>query len=598
VRRRTLIGAAAPVFLAGAAGLAGCVPRSAQEAGARLRALLDASDEAALQRNPIAGWWRGDARFLARHGNTLTDAAIEAERRAAERDLAALSAIPRERLSPADRIARDTFAQARRDALELASPPAVRLWSRLPIDQHDGWHLEFADLSAGQSVLPYRTLSDHEAGFARIDGHLGWLGTVVQRLRQGRDEGVVPPRFVVEKLLVQLDAMLARPAEQWPPWQPAVALQGVPTARHDEFRRRYRAAIDDGLRPAWAQLRDVLRSEVLPAARTTVGLAALPGGADHYAMLLRHHTTTGLDAARIHALGRAEVERIAAGMREVMRTVRWEGGLPAFFEHLRTDARFRPSSAEALAEGYRAIGRRVDAALPRLFDRRPGMALEIRPIPDDLAPTAAGAYYTSGSAETGTPGVFYFNAHDLPSRSTWGMETLYLHEAVPGHHHQGAIASENESLPNLLRHEGNSAYWEGWALYAEGLGAELGLFTDPYQRFGWLNDEMLRAMRLVVDTGLHAFGWTREQAIDYLLANSAMGRTDAVSEAERYIVNPGQACAYMVGALTIRRLRAEAEQRLGARFDLRAFHAQVLDTGAVPLAVLEAKLADWVAGRT
>ena len=589
MRRRSLLGGGALL------PLAACAPRAADEPGTRLRALLAASDEAHLARNPVSGWWRGDARFLARHGDWLDDAAIAAEGRAAEDDLAALATIPRERLAPADRIARDTFAHARREALEASSPAVVRIAARLPIDHYDGWHMAFAELSTGEGVLPYRTEADHEAGFARIEGHVAWTASVVRRLREGVAEGIVPPRFVVEKTIAQFDAELALPVERSRFWRPASTLEGVPPARHDELRRRTRALIEGRLRPAWARVRDVLRDEVLPAARTTVGLSALPGGAAHHEHLLRGHTTTDLGAARIHALGRAEVARITGEMEAVMRDVGWRGTLPAFFEHLRTDARFRPASAEALAEGYRAIGRKVRAALPRLFERLPRMPLEVRPVPPDTAPSAAAAYYTPGSVETGTPGVFYFNAHDLASRSTWSMETLYLHEGEPGHHFQGALAAEDASLPKLLRFDGNTAYWEGWALYAESLGAELGLITDPYQRFGFLNDTMLRAMRLVVDTGLHMLGWTRDEALAYLLGHSALGRTEAANEVDRYIVDPGQACAYMVGALTIRRLRAEAERRLGSRFDLRAFHAQVLDTGAVPLAVLEGKLGDWLA---
>jgi uncharacterized protein (DUF885 family) len=284
-------------------------------------------------------------------------------------------------------------------------------------------------------------------------------------------------------------------------------------------------------------------------------------------------------------------------MDAVRRQVGFQGDLPAFFEHIRTDPRFKPASAEALAEGYRAIGRRVEAAIPRLFRTTPRSALEIRPVPAFLERNQAGAYYQQGTPDGTRPGVFYFNTYDLPSRTTPGMETLYLHEAVPGHHFQISLAQENEPLPNFMRFGGNTAFVEGWALYAESLGDELGLFTDPYQNYGRLDDEMLRAMRLVVDTGIHAMGWSRDQAIQYMLANSAMGRTDATSEVERYIAIPGQALAYKIGQLKIRELRTRAERALGDRFDIRDFHEQVLGTGALPLTVLERKIDDWIASR-
>ena len=278
-----------------------------------------------------------------------------------------------------------------------------------------------------------------------------------------------------------------------------------------------------------------------------------------------------------------------------MQRVGFQGSLSEFFEYLRTDRLFQPASAAAVLDGYRAIGGRVDVGMPRLFNVAPKTVLEIRPTPDYQAPTDAAARYNSGAPDTGKPGVFYFNTYDLKSRSTWSMETLYLHEAIPGHHFQNMLAVENAALPKLLRFGWNTAYGEGWALYAESLGPELGLFEDSYQLFGYYDAEMLRAMRLVVDTGLHAFGWTREQAIDYMLAHSAMGRTDVVAEVERYIVNPGQALAYKIGALTIQRLRRKAEQALGARFDVRAFHSKVLMTGAIPMTVLEASVDDWIA---
>jgi uncharacterized protein (DUF885 family) len=284
-------------------------------------------------------------------------------------------------------------------------------------------------------------------------------------------------------------------------------------------------------------------------------------------------------------------------MEKIRQQVNFTGDLHAFFNHLRAAKEFQPKSAEDLRQRYLAVQKRLEATIPRDFSLVPKSRLEIRPVPPYLEKSQAGGYYNPGTPDGTRPGVFYYNTYDLPSRQTWGVETLFLHEGIPGHHFQISLTQENTKLPNFLKFGGNTAYVEGWALYAEQLGAELGLFTDPYQKFGQLNDEQLRAMRLVVDTGIHSKGWTRDQAIAYMLDNSALGRTEATQEVERYIANPGQALAYKIGQLTISRLRAKAEKELGAKFDVREFHAQVLNTGALPLKVLEAKIDRWIASR-
>jgi uncharacterized protein (DUF885 family) len=272
----------------------------------------------------------------------------------------------------------------------------------------------------------------------------------------------------------------------------------------------------------------------------------------------------------------------------------YTGTLAQFFGYLRNDPKFKLQTKEALRDGYYDIGRRVDARIGEQFSTLPKGTLEIRPVPEYREKTDAGGSYNEGTPDGARPGIFYFNSYDLPSRTTPGMETLYLHEAIPGHHFQVSLAQENTALPNFMRFGGNTAYVEGWALYAETLWKPLGMETDPYQRFGGLNDEMLRAMRLVVDTGIHAKGWSRERAITYMLDNSSMGETDARAEVERYIAIPGQALAYKIGQLTILRLKEKAVKALGARFDPKAFHAQILMTGALPMTVLERKIEDWI----
>jgi uncharacterized protein (DUF885 family) len=327
-----------------------------------------------------------------------------------------------------------------------------------------------------------------------------------------------------------------------------------------------------------------------------VGLSGLKGGAALYGMAIESSTTLPLTADYVHNLGLSEVKRILGEMEAIRKEVGFKGTLAEFFQHIRTDPKFKPESKEALTQAYYAVGKRVDEKIGTLFRTIPKSPLEIRPVPEFLEKNQAGAYYQRGAPDGSRPGVFYFNTYDLPSRTTPGIETLYLHEGIPGHHFQISLAQENAELPNFMRFGGNTAYVEGWALYSEKLGPELGLFKDPYSRYGHL-DEMLRAMRLVVDSGLHAKGWSRDQAIEYMLANSAMGRTDATSEVERYIAIPGQALAYKIGQLKLLELRARAQKALGKRFDIRDFHEQVLATGALPMTVLEKKMDDWIASR-
>ena len=301
-----------------------------------------------------------------------------------------------------------------------------------------------------------------------------------------------------------------------------------------------------------------------------------------------------MTAAEVHALGLKEVARIRAGLEEQQRIVGFKGGLVDFFAYLRSDPRFQPTSVAELRDGYLAIKTRVEPHLPALFATFPKTALEIRPVPTHEEKNAAGGSYQEGTPDGSRPGIFYYNSYDLPARLTWEMETLFLHEAEPGHHFQISLAQENTALPNFMRFGGNTAFVEGWALYAESLYADLGMETDPWQRIGGLNDEMLRAMRLVVDTGIHAYGWDRERAIRYFLANSPESVTDATAEVERYIANPGQALAYKIGQLTIQRCKAKAMAALGARLDVKAFHVEVLMTGALPMGVLEKKIDDWI----
>jgi uncharacterized protein (DUF885 family) len=417
-------------------------------------------------------------------------------------------------------------------------------------------------------------------------------------MREGMKTGVTQPKLVVRNMIGQLDDLLKQGVDKSPFYQPILHIPAAfSAADKTRLTDAYRAAIHDKIDAAYTRLRTFLNDEYLPAARDSIGISQMPGGDKLYAFLIQTQTTTNMAAEEIHELGLSEVARIRDGMGKIRQQVGFQGDLHKFFDYLRTDPKFTPASADDLRQRYLTIKARAEAAIPRDFSLVPKAPLEIRPVPSYLEKSQTGAYYNPGTPDGSRPGVFYYNTYDLPSRQTWENETLFLHEGEPGHHFQISLTQENTRLPNFLKFGGNTAYVEGWALYSESLGQELGLFTDPYQMFGHLNDEMLRAMRLVVDTGIHAKGWTRDQSIQYMLDNSAMGRTDVTQEVERYIANPGQALAYKIGQLTIRRLRTKAEVALGSRFDVRAFHAQVLNTGALPMEVLEAKIDRWIAAQ-
>ena len=564
-------------------------------ADARLRQLFHDSDEGSLGRNPVQALFRGDMRYADQLGDFFSDAHFAAEEAATRQDLATLAAIDREKLTPVDRIAYDVFKQQAELNLRGYAPDLLAAQIVRPLDHFYGLHTFYPELASGQGAAPFKTVADYDNNLKRNAQYAAQIDAAIVRFREGMKSGIVQPKLVVRNMIGQLDNLLAGGVEASPFYGPVKTFPAaIPAADQTRLRAAYTRQISELLNPVQQRLRTFLHDEYLPVARDSVGLSAMPGGATLYDYLIESNTTLPLKADAVHKLGLSEVARITREMETQKAKVGFKGTLPAFFAFLRTDKRFQPSSATQLREGYEAIGRRVDARVREQFSLVPKTRLEIRPVPAFKEKTDAGGSYQSGTPDGSRPGVFYYNTYDLPTRYMWEMETLYLHEAVPGHHFQISLAQENDALPAFMRFGGNTAYVEGWALYSETLWPQLGMETDPYQRMGGLNDEMLRAMRLVVDTGIHAKGWTRDQAIEYMLANSPMSRTDATAEVERYIAIPGQALAYKIGQLTISRVKADARKQLGARFDPRAFHAQVLDTGALPMPVLEKKIADWV----
>lgn len=564
----------------------------------QLAQLFHDSDEASLKLNPIAAIFRGDIRYADRLGDFGSDEYYNASRAAAESDLKRLRAIPRDKLTPTNQIAYDVFEWQTLDTLKGLSPEILPLTAVRPIDHFFGFQVFYPTFASGQGAAPFKTVADYENNLKRHRDYIALLDRSIMRFREGMKTGVVQPKLIVNNVIDQLDTQIKQGVEGSTFYQPVAKFpEGISAADQARLKAEYAAAIRDGIIPAYVRLRDFLKNEYLPVARDGQGLKYMPGGDRLYAYLIQSNTTLPLTADEVHNLGLSEVARIKGEMEAIKTRVGFKGTLPEFFTYLRTDPKFKPASREAYTQGFYDIGKRVDARVREQFSTIPKTPLEIRPYEAYREKTQAGGSYEPGSPDGKRPGVFYFNAYDLPSRSLNGMETLFLHEGVPGHHFQIALAQENSDLPAFMRFGGNTAYAEGWGLYAETLWKELSMETDPYQRMGGLQDEMLRAMRLVVDTGIHAKGWTRDQAIEYMLANSSMSRTEATAEVERYIAIPGQALAYKVGQLTISRLKAKAQQELGAKFDPREFHAQVLMTGALPMQVLEKKIDAWIAAK-
>jgi uncharacterized protein (DUF885 family) len=560
--------------------------------------LFKVSVEASLKGNPIYALFSGDLRCCDHLGDRISERYFAGERTAGEHDLVALHAINRSQLDETDQIAYDVFEFQTKDTLRGYEPDLLSLTKVRPLNHFFGLHTFYATFASGKGAAPFKTLADYENNLKRHADFVTYIDRTVGRFREGEKSGVVETKMTVRNMIEQLDTQLAQKPEDSPYYGPVKEFpDSVGAADRARLTTAYRAAITDEIYPALTRLRDFFKNEYLQNARDGYGLMYMKGGDTLYRYLVQSTTTLPLTPEEIHQTGLKEVTRITSEMEKVRQEVGFKGTLPEFFDYLRTDPKFKKPTREALTQGYYDVGKAVDAKLPAYFSTLPKTKLEIRPYPEFREKFEAGGSYEPGTPDASRPGTFYFNAYDLPSRTIVGMTTLYLHEGSPGHHFQISLAQENDALPPFMRFGGNTAYAEGWALYAETLGYDMGFYKDPIQRFGTLSDEMLRAMRLVVDTGIHSKGWTREQAIDYMLAHSDISKTDATAEVERYIAIPSQALAYKTGAMTIQRLRRKAEAELGPRFDIREFHAQVLMTGALPLAILEQKIDRWIAAK-
>jgi uncharacterized protein (DUF885 family) len=562
------------------------------EAAKALHQVFDDFWEKTLGLNPVFATFVGDNRFNDRYANDIGPEWLKATEDLARDSLARVQAIDPDLLEGQDRLSYDVFVFDREVEIE-----GFRFPSELqPINQFFSDPSFFATMGSGQSLHPFKTVKDYDDWLSRIDGFTVWMDQSIVNMRLGMEKGVVQPRILMEKTLPQLADIAKDKPEDTVFWGP---IQNFPEAFTAEEKKRltaaYKDAIANKLVPSYRKVHDFIRDEYLPKTRDTVGLNALPDGAAWYAYLVWRVTTTKMDPQQIHDIGLAEVARIHGEIRKVMQEVGFKGDMQAFFRYMNEDPKFFATSREQLLDAYRTLKPKLAEAAPKLFATIPKADFEVRKVEEFREKSAAGGYYMAPSPDGSRPGVFYVNTYDLKARPLWGTETLYLHEAVPGHHFQGALTLELTDLPKFRQFGGYTAYAEGWGLYAETLGRELGMYADPYQYFGTLDAELWRAIRLVVDTGLHYKGWTRQQVLDYMYANSATTETDAVAEAERFMAIPGQALAYKLGQMKITELRHRAEQIMGDQFDVRAFHDQVLLDGELPMDALEKKIDRWIA---
>ena len=548
--------------------------------------------EGKLQLNPLDATFLGDARYNDRLPNILSRQFREESRAFYQDQLARLRAIDRDDLDPTEQVSYDVLEWELNIALQYADFRT----DLLPLDQFSGIHLMVGQLASGQSAQPFATVEDYENWLTRAEDFAVLMDTARVRMEEGVERGYVLPRSLVLKLLPQLEGLAAEPLEEHLFYGPVDMLpDSMPTAERERLTAAYRNLIGRRIIPAFQELATYVRNDYLPAARETSGISEIHQGKAYYDYLIKVYTTTDMTAEEIHQLGLDEVARLRGEMEKVKQEVGFSGDLQAFFDDVRSKPELMPyDDPQQVIDNFNAIYARMKPQLSKLFNKTPKTAFEVRRT-EAFREVSASAEYNPGSQDGSRPGIFYVPIPDVATYNVFSDEDLFLHEAIPGHHYQFSLTLENEDLPAFRRNLWYSAYGEGWALYSESLGEELGLYEDPYQYFGMLSAEMHRAIRLVVDTGIHSKGWTREQAIQYSLENEAEGEASIVAEIERYMAIPGQALSYKIGQLKIRELRARAEDQLGDDFDIKAFHDLVLEGGCLPLAVLERRVDAWIA---
>jgi uncharacterized protein (DUF885 family) len=562
------------------------LPATADEA-AKLHALFNREWEYRLKEDPTL------ATSVGRHeyDDRLPSMALaDLERRAAadKAFLGELAAIGRAHLPSEEQVSYDMFKRQLENRVanfELGD-------DQMPFNADSGFHTGFSRLP---EEVPLATVEDYENYIRRLQAWPRHVGEQIELMRTGLKRGMTVPRATLTGYDATISAHVVDDPVKSVFWAPFEKLPpGVPENERERLRREGRSAVMEGAVAGYRQFLDFFRREYLPNARQTLGASELPNGRAYYAQRIRQFTTLDLAPEEIHKIGLAEVERISGEMNAVIRQVSFEGDFAAFLTFLRTDPRFYVKTPEELLQRAAWIAKRIDGKLPALFRTLPRLPYTVLPVPPDIAPKYTAGRYVEAPQGSTQPGIYWVNTYKLEARPLYNLEALTLHEAVPGHHLQVARSRELGDLPSFRRFSYISAFGEGWGLYSEWLGLEAGLYTDPYSNFGRLTYEMWRACRLVVDTGIHAMGWTRQQAIDYLASRTALPLHEVETEVDRYISWPAQALSYKLGELKIKELRKRAEQALGAGFDVREFHDVVLGSGSVPLGVLEANIDRWI----
>jgi uncharacterized protein (DUF885 family) len=539
-----------------------------------LQTFFEEEWEYGLKENPIKATLFGDLRYNDRLGDSSI-AAIERRQRHGVEALRQLKSIDRSKLADSGKLNYDLYLENLTLRIEGHRFP----WYLTPIDQMGG--VQQGPPNVVRS-LPFRNAKHYEDYLSRLSQLPAVVDQTIERMQEGLKQRITPPKITLRAVAEQIQAQIVSKVEESPFYRPFKNFpETVPLSEQERLCAAGKEAIEQSILPAYQKLHDFWVSEYYPNTRETIGLSSLPNGEQWYAFGVKVSTTTNLLPKEIHEIGLREVKRIRAEMDKIIKGSGFEGTREEFFEFLRGDPQFYYSKPEHLLAGYRDICKRADAELPKLFGKFPRLPYGVREVPEYSAPSQTTAYYHGGSLKAGRPGWFYANTYKLETRPKWEMEALAIHEAVPGHHLQIALAQEIEGVPKFRKHGHYTAFVEGWGLYSESLGEEMGFYNDPYSKFGQLTYEMWRAIRLVVDTGMHAFGWDRQKAIDYFKANAGRHEHDITVEVDRYIVWPGQALAYKIGELKIKELRKFATKELGDRFDIRGFHDTVLGSGAV-----------------
>ena len=554
----------------------------------KLHSLFDEDWKWGLQQYPENATLLGDNRY----NDRVTDYSIEAieRRKMHERQmLDRVQKIDRSQLNGQDVISYDLFLRDKKLNVDGARFPT----EYMPIDQMNGVQITFGQLAG---ATPFRNVKDYEDYVARLAAFSTQIDQLITLMKRGIETKWLPAAVPLRSVPAQIEGQITNDPTKSPLFSPFARFpQEVEGGDRTRLVETGKKVIAGSLTPALKKLDAFFKESYLPACRKDISASSLPEGEAFYQYSIHRHTTTFLSAKEVHEIGMREVSRIHKDMEAVVQRVGFKKPFPQFLTFLRTDPRFYYSKADELLAAYSHIAKLADGKLPELFAELPRTPYGVKVIPDYEAPAQTTAYYQPGAADGSRAGYYMINTYKLDTRPTYEMEALTLHETVPGHHLQIARSQELDGLPDFRRNAGYTAYVEGWGLYAESLGTEMGFYTDPYSKFGQLTYEMWRACRLVVDTGMHAFGWSREQAIDFMKENTAKTENDIIVEVDRYIVWPGQALAYKMGELKIKELRARASKELGARFDVRRFHNAVLDDGPLPLDLLEIRINEWIA---